>query len=116
MEEFYKKVGERVQQLIEFEGVDIDTFANKCGIDVERVKKIINNKTQMTMDELVSISIAYDVSTDYIIGHFPLPLPAPSTESEYELYRKVSQMNEEKVVGVLKSLKEEKANLEDTMA
>ena len=116
MEEFYKKVGERVQQLIEFEEVDIDTFADKCGIAVERVKKIISNNARMTMDELVSISIAYDVSTDYIIGHFPLPLPAPSTESEYELYRKVSQMSEDELVGVLERLKEEKANLEDTTA
>ena len=60
--------------------------------------------------------VAYDVSTDYIIGHFPLPLPAPSTESEYELYRKVSQMSEEELVGLFKRLKEEKANLEDITA
>ena len=41
MNEFYKKVGERVQQLIEFEEVDIETFADKCGIAVERIKKIL---------------------------------------------------------------------------
>lgn len=60
--------------------------------------------------------VAYDVSTDYIIGHFPLPLPVSSTESEYELYRKVSQMSEEELVGLFKRLKEEKENLEDTTA
>ena len=116
MNEFYKKVGERVQQLIEVEEVDIETFADKCGIAVERIKKIINNKARMTMNELVSVAKAYNVSTDYIIGNYPLPLPVPRNESEYELCNKVAHMSEEELSKVLKKLKEGKRNWEDLMA
>ena len=84
-EEILKVMNERLTALMKMHNLDVDSFAEKCGIEAEDFRAYMDGAKEMMIPELVKISKSMDVSADYIMGYYKYPFPVAKTEGEYAL-------------------------------
>lgn len=84
-EEILKVMNERLTALMKMHNLDVDSFAEKCGIEPEDFRAYMDGAKEMMIPELVKISKSMDVSADYIMGYYKYPFPVAKTEGEYVL-------------------------------
>lgn len=105
-----KMVAERVTELVTQSTLTVEEAAGKCGIDTERFRKLMAAKGRMKVYEMIGIAKAFDVSTDYILGLYPHPFPAPKGDADCYVYERLRNVPKEKVQEEMLKLQEEIKN------
>lgn len=103
---YHKKVTSSLKTLMRMYNLDVVSFSERCGIPVERIERFISGKKDLMVPDLIAIVRAFNVSSDFIIGDFPFPLPSPQTDKERELFEKISRMSQKQLEELKKRLKE----------
>ena len=86
--------------------LSITDFSKECGIAEERIKKIENGRLKPKLIDVVAISGAFNVSTDYLLGNDKSPHPIIHTKEENALWNKLESLTPDELEQVIKAFEE----------
>lgn len=77
-----REIHNRVEQVMSDKNINKATLANKTGIKSNTIRGYINSGNNFTLNSLISIATALDVSIAYLVGEIETEKP---NEEEYML-------------------------------
>lgn len=101
-----EKANDRIREFRLIKGMTQKEFSLKCGLELQRLKKIEGGQREAKLRELSAISQVFDVSADYLLGIDKYPHPIITTFQEHIFWLTVEKMTGEEVkqlIGILES-------------
>lgn len=83
-----------------------EQFAKETGIDLERIKKLEKGKVKASLEDVVAVADAYDLSTDFLLGKRRLPAPVIRTEQEAQVWDRIEKLSQEQLMELCEGLME----------
>lgn len=66
--------------------VSQEEFSKKTGLDLQHLQQLEDGSISASVADIVSISKAYNVSTDFLTGRILLPIPVLKSDREAQLW------------------------------
>ncbi len=82
-------------------------FSEKTGIPVERLVKIEKGKVRVKLADIISVSDAFDISTDFLLGNRKLPSPPIRNEKDARIWGMLEALPDEQLRELMERLAEE---------
>lgn len=98
----FEKIGQKIKEVRTSENLTQEYIADTVGINTSHISNIENNKTKVSLNTLVQICNALNVSVDYILGE---DLNNPSLAIDREIVRELQDFNKEKKEQLLRIAK-----------
>lgn len=93
-----KEISKNLNAFMKHQNIDVAEFAEKCSLSKERLESILHEESMLELDELATISRAYNVSSEYFLGLIKYPFPIAKSEEEAMLYKKLSELSEDELL------------------
>lgn len=82
-------------------------FSEKTGISLERLKKIEKGKVRVRVEDVMGVSDAFNISTEYFIGTRKIPSPVIRNERDARIWMMIERLSEDQLNELLELMKEE---------
>lgn len=84
-----------------------EQFAEETGMDLERLIRIEEGKQIPNVEDVVKVSTAYNISTDYIMGNRRLPAPILCSKEAKKLWEKLELLPDHELWEVCRKICED---------
>ena len=96
-QEHFDMVIKNVKMLLANNGMKAADLIRLTGIDQSHMSNVLNGKSRFTLDQIIEVADALNVSVDYLIGHTQ-PKETTSIPTNAEIYHFFSRLLENKVL------------------
>ena len=96
-QEHFDMVIKNVNMLLTNKGMKPADLIRLTGIDQPHMSKVLNGKSRFTLDQIIEVADALNVSVDYLIGHTQSN-ETTSVPTNAEIYRFFSRLLENKIL------------------
>ena len=93
----FDMVIKNVKMLLTNKGMKAADLIRLTGIDQSHMSNVLNGKSRFTLDQIIEVADALNVSVDYLIGHTQ-PKETTSIPTNAEIYHFFSQLLENKIL------------------
>ncbi len=100
-------ISQRIKEFREYTQLSITDFSKQCGIEEDKMRKLENGRLKAKLIDVVSISRAFNVSTDYLLGIDKAPHPIIHTNEEHALWSKLESLTPDEMEQLIKAFEEE---------
>lgn len=100
-------VNRRFKEFREILQLSEKEFAEKTGIELNRIKKIEDGCTKVRVEEVLAVSDCFGVSNDYLLGIEEQPRPIFHSEEEALFWRRLLNLSEGELEKVIEALEEQ---------